>query len=191
MTTNYIDKDKLYQAFVKHKAKLTKARAEGKDDPALPNEVGMAIYQIAEGIARRPNFSGYSYIDEMILDGLENGLKAANNFDPDRGEKNPFGYFSKIIWWAFLRRIAKEQEENYVKYKLMEQMMISGQLYVADGQSIDSGVMDKIINDFESKQKPKVKKASKKKGVELLFPDDELDLDEIEIDEELDFIDKD
>ena len=45
----------------------------------------------------------------------------AHNFDPENS-KNPFSYFTQIIYYAFLRRIEKEKKQSYVKYRLMEQM---------------------------------------------------------------------
>ena len=43
------------------------------------------------------------------------------NFDPDKS-KNPFSYFTQIIYYAFLRRIQKEKKQQYIKYKMMETM---------------------------------------------------------------------
>ena len=44
----------------------------------------------------------------------------AHNFDPEKS-KNPFSYFTQMIYYAFLRRIQKEKKQMYVKYKLAEQ----------------------------------------------------------------------
>ena len=57
----------------------------------------------------------------MIGDGIENCLMYAHNFDPEKS-KNPFSYFTQIIYYAFLRRIEKEKKQSYVKFRLMEQM---------------------------------------------------------------------
>jgi len=43
----------------------------------------------------------------------------AHNFNPEKS-KNPFSYFTQIIYYAFLRRIEKEKKQNYIKYKLLE-----------------------------------------------------------------------
>ena len=44
----------------------------------------------------------------------------AHNFDPEKS-KNPFSYFTQIIYFAFLRRIEKEKKQSYIKYKMLEQ----------------------------------------------------------------------
>ena len=46
-------------------------------------------------------------------------LMYASNFDPEKS-KNPFSYFTQIIYYAFLRRIQKEKKQAYIKYKAVE-----------------------------------------------------------------------
>jgi len=78
---------------------------------------------LAENISRMqrsdkqgPAFLNYSFLSEMKSDGIENCFQYIDNFDPEKS-KNPFSYFSQIIYYAFLRRIAKEKKELYIKYK--------------------------------------------------------------------------
>ena len=63
----------------------------------------------------------YVYKEEMVGDGIENCLMYAHNFDPEKS-KNPFSYFTQIIYYAFLRRIEKEKKQSYVKFRAMEQI---------------------------------------------------------------------
>ena len=42
-----------------------------------------------------------------------------HNFNPEKS-KNPFSYFTQIIYYAFLRRIEKEKKQNFIKFKLAE-----------------------------------------------------------------------
>jgi hypothetical protein len=178
----------MYEEFAKHKARIEKARTDGKPDPRLPDYIGLCFMELADGIGRRPNFSKYSYLDEMKADGIENCIIAANNFDPDRSEQNPFGYFSKIIWWAFLRRIDKEKKQTYVKYKAMQNLIVEGGIQVGDGEAVSDTVMDHIISDFEGKKtkKEKVAKSKKPRGVEILFSheDDPEDVEKAILDHE-------
>ena len=57
----------------------------------------------------------------MILDGIENCIQYIDNFDPDKSS-NPFAYFTQIIFYAFLRRIAKEKKQSYIKNRLIKEM---------------------------------------------------------------------
>ena len=52
----------------------------------------------------------------MISDGIENCLQYMDNFDPEKS-KNPFAYFTQIIYYAFIRRIQKEKETTTCQTK--------------------------------------------------------------------------
>ena len=54
----------------------------------------------------------------MISDGIENCLQYMDNFNPDKS-KNPFAYFTQIIYYAFIRRIQKEKKQIQIKSKLI------------------------------------------------------------------------
>jgi len=65
----------------------------------------------------------------MISDGIENCLMYIHNFDPDKS-KNPFAYFTQIIYYAFLRRIQKEKKQTELKQKLIQNMIVDESLVV-------------------------------------------------------------
>ena len=54
----------------------------------------------------------------MISDGIENCLQYMDNFNPEKS-KNPFAYFTQIIYYAFIRRIQKEKKQMQIKSKLI------------------------------------------------------------------------
>ena len=56
----------------------------------------------------------------MISDGIENCLQYLNNFNPKKS-KNPFAYFTQIIYYAFIRRIQKEKKQTTIKHKLISE----------------------------------------------------------------------
>lgn len=97
-----------------------------KDDPEYPvsDFLGKCIMEISHRIAFRPNFINYSYRDEMQEDALENCLRYIDRFDPEKST-NPFGYFSRIAWFACIRRIQTEQTQMDAKAGLVQ----SGMLY--------------------------------------------------------------
>ena len=41
------------------------------------------------------------------------------NFDPVKS-KNPFAYFTQIIYYAFIRRIQKEKKQQHIKHKMID-----------------------------------------------------------------------
>ena len=99
------------------------AEAEGKKKPQVPNYIGECFIKIAQHTSYRPNFIGYPFREEMVSDGIENCLMYFHNFDPEKSD-NPFGYFTLVVWRAFLRRIAKEKKELEKKYRYIQSLDI-------------------------------------------------------------------
>ena len=179
----------MYDAFVVHRAKTVEARAAGKPDPVLSRYLAECFILMADKIGTKYNFARYSYLDEMKDDAIENCIAAANNFDPEKSN-NPFGYFTKTIWFAFLRRIEKEQKQAIIKYKLMRMKNIEGNLTTGHDSEdskhfdmkIDNVFIDAAITNYEEKMKKKDSKAKEKKttkkspakanGVEKFFEGD-------------------
>ena len=116
----YIDNDVFFDAMVEWKKLVNEADAAGDTRPPVTNYIGECFLKISEKLSNRPNFMNYPYRDEMISDGVENCLMYAHNFDPEKS-KNPFSYFTQMIYYAFLRRIEKEKKQSFIKYKLMEE----------------------------------------------------------------------
>jgi hypothetical protein len=142
------------------------------DNAPIPNYIGECFMKIAEGLSHKPNFINYTYRDEMIGDGIENCLMYFENFNPDKSN-NPFAYFTQIIYFAFLRRIAKEKKQTYVKYKATEQFGILDEFEMTemeDGTTRQFEMYDNLsefIATYESTQQTKKKKVViKKKGLE-------------------------
>lgn len=121
---HYIDKAEMQQALVDYQNACKLAKERGEKDPPIPNYIGECFVKIATHMSYRPNFIGYSFRDEMISDGIENCLLYFRNYNPDK-YNNPFGYFTKIIWYAFLRRIAREKKELAKKFKFIENIDIT------------------------------------------------------------------
>ena len=63
----------------------------------------------------------------MISDGIENCLQYIDKFDPEKS-KNPFAYFTQIIYYAFVRRIIKEKKQQQIKEKLLKESNIESRI---------------------------------------------------------------
>jgi len=108
MTTNnhYVNNADFLAALVKYRDECEQAKKNSTQEPKIPDYIGECFLKIAEHLSRKPNFISYTYRDEMISDGVENCLMYFRNFDPAKS-KNPFAYFTQIIYKAFLRRIMR------------------------------------------------------------------------------------
>ena len=145
---NYINNKTLYEAMIDHRKKLS----EGVR-PQVSNYIGQSILLICNNLAKRPNFSGYSYKDELISDGVVDCLAAIDNFDPEK-TNNPFAYFTQIAWNAFVRRIQKEHKHSYIKHKNFENMYFLEDSWQNSHDAVQlkpNEISSKIIEDYENK----------------------------------------
>jgi len=118
---HYVDNKAFLAEIVKWKKEIREAEDSGDEKPPVSNYIGECFLKIAQRLATKSNFMNYVYKDEMINDGIENCIMYAHNFNP-RKSKNPFSYFTQIIYYAFLRRIEKEKKQAFIKFKLTEEM---------------------------------------------------------------------
>ena len=115
---HYVDNKKFLIAMTEYRNSRILAEEEGKKRPQVTNYIGECYLKIANHLSYRPNFINYTYRDDMISDGIENCLQYMDNFDPAKS-KNPFAYFTQIIYYAFIRRIQKEKKQQQVKQKMI------------------------------------------------------------------------
>ena len=163
-TRNHVNNADLFEALCNYKTSCREAEDAGEPKPRVPDYIGTCIYQIATRLATKPNFSGYSYKEDMISDGIENCLLYIGNFNPDKSQ-NPFAYFTQIIWYAFLRRIQKEKKQMYIRFKSSQAMVAAGETYTGENIALNlttgQDYMSDFINDYEEKlAKDKAKKKS-------------------------------
>jgi len=172
---HYINNPDFLQALIDYKAAQKDCKEKNLPPPPIPNYIGECFMKIAEGLSHKPNFINYTYRDEMMSDGIENCLMYFDNFNPDKS-KNPFAYFTQIIYYAFLRRIQKEKKQTYVKYKATEQMGILDEMELMefdDGTTKQFELYDNIAEFIETYEvaKEKKKEVKKPKGIEKFLGD--------------------
>ena len=188
VTNNYIDNKVFFAAMSEWKKDIIEAEDSGDDKQPVTEYIGKCFMDIAEHLSYRPNFINYPYREEMISDGIENCLMYAHNFDPEKS-KNPFSYFTQIIYYAFLRRIEKEKKQSYIKYRLTEmsdddniKRWFKENYFEKDqDKTLDGALKDHFnlsetdVDKFKPKKKKKkkaVKKKKKTKGALDKFMDD-------------------
>ena len=177
---HYVDNQKFFTEIVAYRKRLFEARENGLEDPRIPDYIGECIWKIAEKLSTKPCFINYSYRDEMISDGIENCIMYFKDYNPEIGQ-NPFAYFTQVIYYAFLRRISKEEKNRYTMYKHFQETMVHqhdiGLFSDSDGNHLLPTQMYDNINSFMEKfeKKEEVKKAKRKQSKEGLskFYEDE------------------
>ena len=162
-SVHYVDNAKFLEAMKEWKEKCKDAEEAGDDPPRITDYIGQCFLKIANGLSYRPNFINYTYKQEMISDGIENCLQYNHNFDPEKS-KNPFSYFTQIIYYAFIRRIQKEKKQSHIKNKMIEKrsyesyttMEGDDRVYQIGGFDPDLMLPDEDV--YKPKKKEKVQK---------------------------------
>lgn len=182
--SNYVDNKKFLEAFKEYlpialpikvmwKEKcqelatlgIPKERWPSFQRPQCPayDYIGQCLLKIAEHLSYKGNFINYTFREEMVGDAIENAIQYLENFDPAKSN-NPFAYFTQLMGYAFLRRIAKEEKHSYIKQKSLE-----GAINFFSTQGGDEGeykntyiefirdAKSDVIKNFEEKKKAKKK----------------------------------
>jgi hypothetical protein len=176
---HYVNNADFCEALVKYKLDVAECQELNLPKPQIPNYIGECFIKIAEGVAKKPNFFNYSYKMEFISDSIENCLMGFENFDVNKSQ-NPFSYFTQIIFFCFLRRIAKEQKQQYIKYKATESFGILDEFELQDlgGSEVAQIESYENIYDFIKKYEEKmfkkpinVEKSLVPKGLDFFMDD--------------------
>ena len=120
---HYVNNKEFLEAIIEWKEKVKEAESSDEDIPPVTDYIGECFLKIAQHLSYKPNLINYTFKEEMIGDGIENCLQYVNNFNPEKS-KNPFSYFTQIIYYAFIRRIQKEKKQTHVKHKIIEKSMM-------------------------------------------------------------------
>ena len=157
---HYIDNKEFHAAMIAWKELCKEAEEAGEEKPQVTNYIGEGFLKNANGLSYRPNFINYTYRSEMVSDGIENCLQYIHNFDPEKS-KNPFAYFTQIIYYAFLRRIQKEKKQAHIKNKMIEKQQYEtyttneGDDTVYDIRGFDPDIMLPEEDVYKVKKKEK------------------------------------
>ena len=120
---HYVNNAQFSQAVVDYVGHLEECRKDEITLPKVPDYIAQCFLRIAEGLSHKANFIRYTYREEMVMDAVENCLKAISNYNLEAatrtGKPNAFAYFTQITWFAFLRRITKEKKQQDIKLKYL------------------------------------------------------------------------
>ena len=181
---HYVNNADFSTAVVEYVERVDYARKVEDTIPTVPDYIAQCFLKIAEGLSHKANFIRYTYREEMVMDAVENCLKAIGNYNLEAatrtGKPNAFAYFTQITWYAFLRRITKEKKQQEIKLKYLtksgiESFIDTGNEEVAAGQAahfVDT-LKDRIarVRSTDSEVKELVKREKKKRRVRIADSD--------------------
>ena len=179
---HYVNNKQFSQAVVDYCTLTNEHKAAEKEIPIVPDYIAQCFLKISEGLSHKSNFNRYTYREEMVMDAVENCLKAIKNYNVETatrtGLPNAFAYFTQISWYAFLRRIAKEKKQFEIKQKYMTSSGIEEFVMTQSGDTHSQQVVqafvdtlrgridnikekDDIVKGFAAEEKKKQKRMKK------------------------------
>ena len=163
---HYVDNKLFFAEMEKWKSEIDESDEVDDLPPMVTEYMGECFYKIATHLSYRPNFINYTYREEMIGDGIENCIRYAKNFNPEKS-KNPFAYFTQIIYYAFIRRITKEKKQPSIKQKIIDNTSTKTyDIMEGDDDVYSNTYMEFLRDNLEEKDIPKPKRKKSKKGIE-------------------------
>jgi len=186
---HYVNNREFSFSVVEYVKSVQEAEANGKPIPVVTDYIATCFLKIAEGLSHKANFIRYTYREEMVMDAVENCLKAITNYNIEAatrtGDPNAFAYFTQICYFAFLRRIAKEKKQQDIKFRWLESAGLEDFVkYANEGDHVDSDMngfidelrsridrvrnVDKKIKDFALSQKEE-EEEDRHSGIEMFM----------------------
>ena len=181
---HYVNNSDFSTAVVEYVEKVDDARKNKNNIPKVPDYIAQCFLKIAEGLSHKANFIRYTYREEMVMDAVENCLKAIGNYNLEAatrtGKPNAFAYFTQITWYAFLRRITKEKKQQEIKLKYLTKSGIDS--FIDTGSEATASdtathfvdtLRDRIqrVRSSDEEMKEIVKKERKKRKVKIADSD--------------------
>jgi len=167
----YVNNADFTKAIVEYVSECNAASEAGKPVPIVTNYIAQCFLNISENLSRKSNFGRYTFREEMVMDGVEDCLRRIQNYDvntPTRtGKPNPFGYFTQIIWWAFVRRIKKEKkrQEDHLRYisETGIDQLVQEELESNPASAATMAYVEELRQKFDTFQAEKEEESKKKK----------------------------
>lgn len=186
---HYVNNREFSFSVVEYVKSVQEAEAAGKPTPVVTDYIATCFLKIAEGLSHKANFIRYTYREEMVMDAVENCLKAIMNYNIEAatrtGNPNAFAYFTQICYFAFLRRIAKEKKQQDIKFRWLENAGLEDFIkYANEGDHVSSDMngfidelrsridrvrnVDKQIKDFALSEKEE-EEEDRQSGIEMFM----------------------
>lgn len=178
---HYVNNREFSEAVFDYAVLVREAKEKNTQVPKVTDYIARCFIKIAEGLSHRPNFVRYTYREEMVMDAVENCLRAIGNYNIETatrtGKPNAFSYFTQICYFAFIRRITKEKRQQDIKFRFIEKMGIEDFVQAGMDNETAQETMayvdtlrqristvrqkDTAIKEFAKKEKQKQKDAEK------------------------------
>ena len=152
---HYVSNREFSNAVVEYCTSVREAKSNEEKVPVVTNYIATCFLKIAEGLSHKGNFVRYTYREEMVMDAVENMLKAIENYNIEAatrsGNPNAFAYFTQISWYAFLRRIEKEKKQQDIKLKYISSSGFEAYTAADVGDTGALTVLNNLVDDLKGR----------------------------------------
>ena len=152
---HYVNNREFSYSVVEYVKSVQDAEAIGKTAPIVSDYIATCFLKIGEGLSHKANFIRYTYREEMVMDAVENCLKAIMNYNIEAatrtGNPNAFAYFTQICYFAFLRRIAKEKKQQDIKFRWIEKAGLEDFIQYANEGDYVNADMNGFIDELRGR----------------------------------------
>ena len=152
---HYVNNREFSYSVVEYVKSVQDAEAIGKSAPIVSDYTATCFLKIGEGLSHKANFIRYTYREEMVMDAVENCLKAIMNYNIEAatrtGNPNAFAYFTQICYFAFLRRIAKEKKQQDIKFRWIEKAGLEDFIQYANEGDYVNADMNGFIDELRGR----------------------------------------
>lgn len=170
---DYVDNKKLTKELGIWAKKVREQLECGEKPDKMTDYIAQCVFDICHNMSYKASFINYTYKDEMIGDAIENCVRYLKNFDVEKNQ-NAFGYVSTIAYYAYIRRIKKENKRHVEHLLYIRKTFSEDEIRTAldadnpnDVKSYTTYVdyMQSILDDMniELPDAPKRKKKERKK----------------------------
>jgi hypothetical protein len=137
----YLDNKEFSQSLARYVTACNLAENAGKKLPVIPNDIASSLMKIVNNLAKSHNFSSYTWLDEMKADAIENCIRYIRKYNIDAptrtGKPEAFSYFTRIAYFAFLRRIKLEKNQIEIKDSIINKYNIDIDFYTSSDDGHD------------------------------------------------------
>jgi hypothetical protein len=148
---HYIDNVRFSEESARHAALFREHRKLGLSPPKMNDYLGRCILLLANKIVAMPAYSGYSFKEEMVSDGIEICLRYFYNYNPEvisertgQPSAGAHSFFTQII----CRRFFKTRSENKLQMYIREKFIAESDDHFADMQSHDEPEHQEALKDI-------------------------------------------
>lgn len=169
---DYVDNETLTKEIGDWARRVREQISKGEKPDKMTDYIAESVFMICNNMSYKSSFINYTYRDEMIGDAIENCILYLKNFDNEKND-NAFGYISTIVYYAFVRRIKKENRRHiehlqYIK-KVFTEDGLAEQLSADDPNDVKGyqsyiDHMQSILDDM-SIEEPEVHERKKREKV--------------------------